>query len=29
MIFTKVEGHYLGLYVDMRMMNVDRANVPR
>lgn len=29
MVFTKIEGHWLFLYVDARMMRMDRANDPR
>lgn len=29
MVFTKVEGHWLFLSVDMRMMRIDRANDPK
>lgn len=29
MVFTKIEGHWLFLYVDVRMIRMDRANDPR
>lgn len=29
MVFTKVEGHWLYLYMDMRMMMMDKAKDPK